>query len=101
MALLASALFAALTTEAGARSAWRLARAFTGGGSEEHTSELQSPDPLVCRLLLAKKKKIPTLTCRASRTVSRPRQLLVMMLHQKKLFSVIGFRCIFYPKQSR
>src|SRR5258708_31465857 len=25
--------------------------------SEEHTSELQSPDPLVCRLLLEKKKK--------------------------------------------
>src|SRR5258708_21107740 len=25
--------------------------------SEEHTSELQSPDHLVCRLLLAKKKK--------------------------------------------
>src|SRR5258708_31096883 len=24
--------------------------------SEEHTSELQSPDPLVCRLLLEKKK---------------------------------------------
>src|SRR5258708_31215975 len=30
------------------RSAWR---------SEEHTSELQSPDHLVCRLLLEKKKK--------------------------------------------
>src|SRR5258708_12404469 len=31
--------------------------------SEEHTSELQSPDHLVCRLLLEKKKKIviPTL----------------------------------------
>src|SRR5258708_14725452 len=33
-----------------------------GGGqlhrSEEHTSELQSPDHLVCRLLLEKKKKI-------------------------------------------
>src|SRR5207244_8640223 len=34
---------------------------FTGGGgprfrSEEHTSELQSPDHLVCRLLLEKKK---------------------------------------------
>ena len=27
------------------------------GRSEEHTSELQSPDPLVCRLLLEKKKK--------------------------------------------
>src|SRR5260363_172617 len=28
--------------------------------SEEHTSELQSPDHLVCRLLLEKKKKIDT-----------------------------------------
>src|SRR5258708_28013329 len=28
--------------------------------SEEHTSELQSPDHLVCRLLLEKKKKQPT-----------------------------------------
>src|SRR5258708_26819863 len=30
--------------------------------SEEHTSELQSPDHLVCRLLLEKKKKKKT-TC--------------------------------------
>src|SRR5258708_26731154 len=30
----------------------------TGTRSEEHTSELQSPDHLVCRLLLEKKKKI-------------------------------------------
>src|SRR5258708_16930012 len=29
-----------------------------GARSEEHTSELQSPDHLVCRLLLEKKKKI-------------------------------------------
>src|SRR5258708_29485869 len=28
--------------------------------SEEHTSELQSPDHLVCRLLLEKKKKTKT-----------------------------------------
>src|SRR5258708_12915638 len=27
--------------------------------SEEHTSELQSPDHLVCRLLLEKKNKVP------------------------------------------
>src|SRR5258708_27027202 len=27
--------------------------------SEEHTSELQSPDHLVCRLLLEKKKSMP------------------------------------------
>src|SRR5256885_6309810 len=32
------------------------------GRSEEHTSELQSPCNLVCRLLLEKKKKIQTLT---------------------------------------
>src|SRR5258708_31499732 len=30
--------------------------------SEEHTSELQSPDHLVCRLLLEKKKKIEEAT---------------------------------------
>src|SRR5258708_13830995 len=33
------------------------ARASHGRRSEEHTSELQSPDHLVCRLLLEKKKK--------------------------------------------
>src|SRR5258708_11927092 len=33
------------------------ARRSTSGRSEEHTSELQSPDHLVCRLLLEKKKK--------------------------------------------
>src|SRR5258708_40180513 len=31
----------------------------TRSRSEEHTSELQSPDHLVCRLLLEKKKKRP------------------------------------------
>src|SRR5207244_4089098 len=31
--------------------------ALSGTRSEEHTSELQSPDHLVCRLLLEKKKK--------------------------------------------
>src|ERR1039457_4374090 len=33
--------------------------------SEEHTSELQSPCNLVCRLLLAQKSKIPARPCRA------------------------------------
>src|SRR5258708_25481935 len=36
-------------------TAERLEKIFTR--SEEHTSELQSPDHLVCRLLLEKKKK--------------------------------------------
>src|SRR5207244_13325471 len=35
----------------------RFARRMPYGRSEEHTSELQSPDHLVCRLLLEKKKK--------------------------------------------
>src|SRR5258708_29589755 len=37
--------------------------------SEEHTSELQSPDHLVCRLLLEKKKK----NCRRQATSYLPR----------------------------
>src|SRR5436189_4058316 len=36
--------------------------AWSGGRSEEHTSELQSPMYLVCRLLLEKKKRDATLT---------------------------------------
>src|SRR5258708_27652670 len=36
----------------------RAARVRAGSRSEEHTSELQSPDHLVCRLLLEKKKNI-------------------------------------------
>src|SRR5258708_9561444 len=35
--------------------------------SEEHTSELQSPDHLVCRLLLEKKKNPETTTQRSAR----------------------------------
>src|SRR5256885_7754015 len=43
--------------------------------SEEHTSELQSPCNLVCRLLLEKKKKKQPLThqCKSSPTHSIPR----------------------------
>src|SRR5258708_11061962 len=36
---------------------WRIAAETGPIRSEEHTSELQSPDHLVCRLLLEKKKK--------------------------------------------
>src|SRR5258708_8140052 len=39
------------------RPAW--APTSSSARSEEHTSELQSPDHLVCRLLLAKKKRPP------------------------------------------
>src|SRR5258708_24205288 len=39
--------------------------------SEEHTSELQSPDHLVCRLLLEKKKSNLEPTCAKSYTCTR------------------------------
>src|SRR5258708_18576547 len=42
--------------------------------SEEHTSELQSPDHLVCRLLLEKKKRQrePSILHRSCRSHSNP-----------------------------
>src|SRR2546426_7028141 len=43
------------------------ARLLLGTRSEEHTSELQSPCNLVCRLLLEKKKK-KAISCRALST---------------------------------
>src|SRR5258708_23888359 len=40
----------------GSSPSWPPVSASASGRSEEHTSELQSPDHLVCRLLLEKKK---------------------------------------------
>src|SRR5258708_25260409 len=40
--------------------------------SEEHTSELQSPDHLVCRLLLEKKNKRPNLQNLSSTAIRLP-----------------------------
>src|SRR5258708_29457204 len=44
--------------------------------SEEHTSELQSPDHLVCRLLLEKKKQIPAIATAVHRHDDDPRLVL-------------------------
>src|SRR5258708_18628113 len=41
------------------------------GRSEEHTSELQSPDHLVCRLLLEKKKEHRAASIKLGRIESR------------------------------
>src|SRR5258708_27086805 len=43
----------------------------TAKRSEEHTSELQSPDHLVCRLLLEKKKKKHNYTISTHQHISR------------------------------
>src|SRR5256885_9688262 len=47
--------------------------------SEEHTSELQSPCNLVCRLLLEKKKKITTTNQTQLHTVRSKRTLLLSL----------------------
>src|SRR5436309_8874286 len=50
-----------LLTKSSARTpAKRAVGSTRGGRSEEHTSELQSREKLVCRLLLEKKKAAPT-----------------------------------------
>src|SRR5215467_14998986 len=45
-----------------------------GSRSEEHTSELQSPCKLVCRLLLEKKKKMGTRVRNGRNNAARSRQ---------------------------
>src|SRR5256885_8384024 len=42
----------------------------TGTRSEEHTSELQSPCNLVCRLLLEKKKLLPPSAATSNRSMA-------------------------------
>src|SRR5258708_16222242 len=49
--------------------------------SEEHTSELQSPDHLVCRLLLEKKKQRETDTITHSRSSPRSTPLRATVIH--------------------
>src|SRR5256885_10871838 len=52
-------LFRSTASMCSARWLWvaKMGSAMRSGRSEEHTSELQSPCNLVCRLLLEKKKK--------------------------------------------
>src|SRR5256885_6152650 len=55
-------------------------RATLKGRSEEHTSELQSPCNLVCRLLLEKKKSQPPRRSRLQ-DARRPYDIRVMCVH--------------------
>src|SRR2546426_8165541 len=50
------------------------------GRSEEHTSELQSPCNLVCRLLLEKKKKKHNHRHSSNRLMMKPKQTIVLIL---------------------
>src|ERR1022692_3133919 len=46
--------------------------------SEEHTSELQSPCNLVCRLLLEKKKKKQTISNPSAASAARPKVITMI-----------------------
>src|SRR5258708_14915348 len=61
-------------------SSWCTDRARFESRSEEHTSELQSPDHLVCRLLLEKKK-----TRRINSASYTPFALLLICDQQRSL----------------
>src|SRR5258708_9683433 len=56
--------------------------------SEEHTSELQSPDHLVCRLLLEKKKK-------NKKSTYDPQPLHKMNPHTCVMLSQSSMRCTY------
>src|SRR5438552_10629902 len=49
--------------------------------SEEHTSELQPPDQLVCRLLLEKKKRADRSRCRSVRSGDHFERIAVLVAH--------------------
>src|SRR5437879_8735423 len=61
---------ASISTLAGVKPAWTTPRRCAASRSEEHTSELQSPMYLVCRLLLEKKKKKRKMYQRQQKTKS-------------------------------
>src|ERR1039457_4061113 len=77
-------------------------------GSEEHTSELQSPCNLVCRLLLEKKKKEQSQaenkpsrntrreTCGAGARAPRRRLAFVCAVRSRLLMWLSVFFCFFF-----
>src|SRR3712207_8240091 len=56
-----------------------------GSRSEEHTSELQSRQYLVCRLLLEKKKKKCTYRNNQESIVTRTRNMMSKYIRQRKV----------------
>src|SRR5256885_10089525 len=63
-----------------------------GGRSEEHTSELQSPCNLVCRLLLEKKKNQTVLTTQSPHTETplKLRTTVSMISNQSSRFDAVS-----------
>src|SRR5258708_16514317 len=65
----------------------RLCRSAAQGRSEEHTSELQSPDHLVCRLLLEKKKTYIVYSVDSPREKRRDRSV-----HTENVYNDVAMR---------
>src|SRR5256885_10078616 len=78
-----------------AASSWLLLRAYR---SEEHTSELQSPCNLVCRLLLEKKKTVAALVSVIAGRLVRQRRVFVDLSRPGNLRSSEASAEFFYAK---
>src|SRR5256885_6853020 len=59
--------------------------------SEEHTSELQSPCNLVCRLLLEKKKKFPTKNVNTRHPRAKSHRHFLDHMHNMHIFELFTF----------
>src|SRR5256886_11400285 len=90
---------------------WRLGTASLPGGkdaqrSEEHTSELQSQSNLVCRLLLEKKKKLPsqrvihTVYPVYSRRQDRPAQMSSCYLRSRAVAPILADLTVAFPSSA-
>src|SRR5438552_12452570 len=74
------------STTPGSRRSWRK----RCRRSEEHTSELQSPDHLVCRLLLEKKKKKENNQKTSARTRVQPTRRLLRLARSAHTHTLIA-----------
>src|SRR5438552_11728683 len=68
------------------------------GRSEEHTSELQSPDHLVCRLLLEKKKSIHTTLRTKPRSQPNSRTAFMLLRRTLPITTIPTLRILQHPR---
>src|SRR3990170_2433128 len=66
------------------------------GRSEEHTSELQSPDHLVCRLLLEKKKRIEKISRNSGTALILVIVSLICLSISNLVIFCFSFMCFFF-----
>src|SRR5215203_3816414 len=85
---------------------WRLVLGSAPMRSEEHTSELQSRQYLVCRLLLEKKKTVRSGDCAGRRRLRRQRRrgalpaLFFLMIRRPPRYTLFPYTTLFRSRSS-